>query len=267
MSGNELLNEGGNIFKTPEGEPATIRIKQSDVVPTLQWLEGIVDLELTDNMLGTTGKKSTSGDLDVAVDSTKITKGELEQKLADYVNKNHTGEDVKTWVRKSGISVHFKTPINGDPKNGFVQTDLMFGDPEWMKFSLQGSAEGSNYKGAHRHILLSSIAKTKGMKWSANNGLLDRETNEVVTKDPNQIAKTLLGQTATPSTIESVESIVKYIMKLPNYEELVADARETFEKDGVTLPDAKKVESYQPGSIGWMRSLIDIVDENKRNRY
>ena len=78
MSGNELLNEGGNIFKDPEGKPATQRIQQADVIPTLQWLEGIVDLELTDNMLGTTGKKADSGDIDVAVDSTSTTKGDLE---------------------------------------------------------------------------------------------------------------------------------------------------------------------------------------------
>lgn len=100
------------------------------------------------------------------------------------------------------------------------------------------------------------------MKWSANNGLIDRETNELVTKDPNQIAKTLLGQTATPSTLDSVEGIIGYIKKLPNYEELVADARETFEKDGLELPDPKKVESFQPGTIGWMRQMIDIVNEN-----
>jgi len=260
MSGNELLNEGGNIFKDPEGKPATQRIQKNDIIPTLQWLEGIVDLELTDNMLGTTGKKADSGDIDVAVDSTKITKGDLEQKLSEYVEELN-GEP-KQWIRKSGISVHFKTPIKGDQANGFVQTDFMFGDPEWMKFSLQGGGEGSAFKGVHRHILLASIAKTKGMKWSANNGLIDRETNELVTKDPNQIAKQLLGQTATPSTLDSVEGIIGYIKKLPNYEELVADARETFEKDGLELPDPKKVESFQPGTIGWMRQMIDIVNED-----
>ena len=46
-----LLKEGGNIFKDAEGKPSTQRIQQADVVPTLQWLEGIVDLELTDNMV------------------------------------------------------------------------------------------------------------------------------------------------------------------------------------------------------------------------
>ena len=74
MSGNELLNEGGNIFKDPEGNPATQRIQKNDIVPTLQWLEGIIDLELTDNMLGTTGKKADSGDIDVTADRTKTSK-------------------------------------------------------------------------------------------------------------------------------------------------------------------------------------------------
>lgn len=251
-----ILKEGGNIFKSSEGESLTGRIVKDDVVPTVQWLETITNLELTDNMLGTTGKKSDSGDLDLAVDATKITKPELEQRLAEYVKK--LGGNPKDYIRKSGISVHFKTPIKGDEKNGFVQTDFMFGDPEWMRFSLIGGKEGSQFKGSHRHIILSSIAKTKNMKWSANNGLIDRETNEVVTKDPNQIAKILLGQTATGNDLNSAEQILDYIKKLPNYEELVADARETLEKDGIDLPDNKKIESYQPSSIGWMRQMIDI---------
>jgi hypothetical protein len=252
-----LLKEGGNIFKDAEGKNATQRISQSDVRPTVEWLETIVGLELSDNLLGTTGKNSDSGDIDIAVDSTKISKGNLEAKLAEYVKR--LGGDPKEWIKKSGISVHFKTPIKGDEANGFVQTDLMFGDPEWMKFSLTGSGEGSAFKGVHRHVLLASIAKTKDMKWSANNGLIDRETNEVITKDPNQIAKTLLGQTATPSTIDSVEGIIGYIKKLPNYEELVADARETMAKDGIELPKSGQVESFQTGTIGWMRQMIDII--------
>jgi hypothetical protein len=255
-----LLLEGGNIFKDAVGKPATIRIAKSDVLPTVQWLEGITNLELTDNMLGTTGKKDTSGDLDLAVDVSSTTKADLEATLLAWVQDKIGGEvNGKEWIRKSGINVHFKTPIKGDDSNGFVQTDFMFGDPDWMKFSLQGSGPNSPYKGMHRHILLSSIAKTKGMKWSANEGLKDRETNELVSQDPNQIAKTLLGQTATPSTLESVESIVNFIKKLPNYEELVADAVESFARDGLELPDNKKVETYQADHNAWMRKLIDIV--------
>ena len=97
------------------------------------------------------------------------------------------------------------------------------------------------------------------MKWSANEGLKDRETNELVSQDPNQIAKVLLGQTATPSTLESVESIVNYIKKLPIYDELVADSVESFARDGLELPDNKQVETYQADHNAWMRKMIDIV--------
>lgn len=251
------LLEGGNVFKDDAGTILTKRINKADVLPTVQWLETVTGLELTDHMLGTTGKKETSGDLDLAIDANEVDKNEFISKLSDYILKQ--GGDPKQWIKKSGVSVHFKTPILGDEKNGYVQADFMFGEREWMKFSMTGGREGSELKGAHRHIILSSIAKTKGMKWSFQNGLMNRETNEVITKEPNEIAKKLLGQTATPKDLADPEAIIDYIIKLPNYEELVADARETLAKDGVVLPQANKVESFRPGTGAWFRKMIEIV--------
>lgn len=251
-----------NVFKDSSGQPATQRIIQADVEPTVKYLEGITGLPLVTNMLGTTGKKPTSGDLDLAVDDKTTSKGELEQKLKAYAEK--TG--LENAVAKSGISVHFKTPINGDPKNGFAQTDFMFGDPEWLKFSMAGEYGEDGIKGVHRHILLNSIGKARksdehpeGLKWSYTRGLVDRATEEVVTNDPNQIAKILLGQTATAEIAVSFHKIINFIKKLPNYEELTADAREALGKQGIEIPDHKQIESFQPGSIGWMRQMIDIV--------
>jgi hypothetical protein len=251
------LFEGGNVFKDDAGSVLTVRINKADVLPTVQWLETVTGLELTDNMLGTTGKKSTSGDLDLAVDANQVNKDEFAAKLGEYITKQ--GGDPKQWIKKSGISVHFKTPILGDEKNGYVQSDFMFGEPNWMKWSMQGGREGSELKGAHRHVIMASIAKTKGMKWSFQNGLVDRETNEVITRDPNEIAKKLLGQTASPKDLQDPESIIDYIIKLPNYEELVADARQTLEREGVKLPNAGKVESYTPGTNAWFRKMIEVV--------
>jgi len=54
---SDLLFEGGNIFKDDAGTVLTVRINKADVLPTVQWLEKVTGLELTDNMLGTTGKK------------------------------------------------------------------------------------------------------------------------------------------------------------------------------------------------------------------
>ncbi len=251
------LFEGGNIFKDDAGTILTKRINKADVMPTVQWLENVTGLELTDHLLGTTGKKETSGDLDIAIDANEVNKNEFAEKLAAYIRDQ--GGDPKEWIKKSGISVHFKTPIKGDPENGYVQADFMFGERDWMKWSMQGGKEGSELKGAHRHMILSSIAGARGLKWSFQNGLVNRETNEVITKDPNEIAKKLLGQTASPKDLQDPDAIIDYIIKLPNYEDLISKARADLEKEGIQLPKAGKVESYQPGTGAWFRKMIEIV--------
>jgi hypothetical protein len=233
-----ILKEGGNIFKNPEGEPATTRINKADVGPTLGWLEKITGLDHKGHMLGSTGVKDTSGDLDVAIDKEKVEKDDLVGKLRAWVIKNYPDEDPKQWIRKSGISVHFKTPIRGNVKNGFVQTDLMFGDQKFMKFALGSMDAKSNFKGQHRMIMIASIAKALGYKWSPSNGLVDRISNKPLegAKDPKFVAKTLIGPNATPADLQSVESINAKIKSDPNYENLVADAKSWFEKDGLELP-------------------------------
>ena len=251
------LFEGGNVFKDDAGTVLTVRINKADVMPTIQWLETVTGLELTDNLLGSTGKKETSGDLDIAINANEVDKNEFATKLSQYIEKQ--GGNPKEWVRKSGVSVHFKTPIKGNKENGYVQADFMFGEPNWMKWSLQGGKEGSDYTGAHRHMLLSSIARAKGMKWSAHNGLMSGDGVELITKDPNEIAKKLLGQMANPKDLENVESIINVIMKLPNYEDLVAKARVDLAKDGVELPKAAQIESYQTGTVSWFRKMIESV--------
>lgn len=247
-----MLKEGGNIFKGAEGELLTGRINQADVLPTVKWLEGITGLSLQDNMLGTTGKAPTSGDLDLGVDEKKISKDELVTKLSQWAQSQQ--QDAKQWVRKSGISVHFKTPIAGDVKKGFVQTDFMFGEPEWQKFSLQGGMTGSEYKGMDRHILLASIAKALGYRWSHNYGLLNRESNQPVSKDPDRIAQLLLGVDHTAKDLASVESIHKIIKNRSDYEKLVADAVESFAKSGKRLP-----EHTVEGSNVWFRNMMNVV--------
>ena len=72
----------------------------------------------------------------------------------------------------------------------------------------QGSMIGGQgeYRGEHRHILLSSIARARGIKYSPKHGILNATTDELLPNgnDWNQIAKVLLGQTATVKDIKSV---------------------------------------------------------------
>jgi hypothetical protein len=238
------LFEGGNVFKTAEGQAATTRIARENVVPTVQWLEQLTGLNLQDNMLGSTGRAETSGDLDLGVDSTKISKDVLIKQL---LKRGVKADDIK----KSGDAVHVKTPILGDASNGFVQTDFMFSDnPTLQHFSLMGGAEDSQFKGVHRAILLASIAKAQNMKWSPKFGLVDRETNEVISADPKEIAIRLLGQGHTPKDLNSVESIINAVKDRPDFEQLVADAKEHFARDNLVLPESRPL----PGTGAWFRA-------------
>ena len=150
------IKEGGNVFKDADGAIATKRINQTDVKPTVQWLEQLTGLPLLDNMLGSTGQKPTSGDLDLAVDPQTMSKDALVDKLTKWAQSN--GFVPNEWIRKSGISVHFKAPINGREENGYIQTDFMFVvKPDFSKFLMRADPQ-SDYKGVTRNVLMNSIA-------------------------------------------------------------------------------------------------------------
>jgi hypothetical protein len=226
-----ILNEGGNVFKDADGNPQTQRINKQDVQPTVKYLEKLTGLPLLQNMLGSTGIAQSSGDLDLAVDVNSVAKQDLYNQLAQHVQKQ--GLEVRDYVAKTGDSVHYRTPINGQALNGFVQTDFMFGEPQWQKWALSGAPAGSEFKGKHRAIVLASIARARGMKFSVKNGLLARETDKPISKDPDEIARILVG--GTEKDLESVESIVNKLKSDPDYEKLIADARETLAKEGLNL--------------------------------
>lgn len=210
----QKITEGGQVFRTPEGEPKTQRIHIRDLPHTLSWLEEITGIPIEDHTLGSVGKKTTHGDIDVAVDENKITKDELVQRLSAWVQSQ--GWDPKDHVRKSGVSVHFLTPIGGDPDRGWVQTDFMYTpNVEWMKFSMHSAGDASAYSGADRNMLMSSLAKAQGLKYSWQKGLLKRENEQVISQDPDQIAKMLLGAHWDHTVFNSVEQMQEAIHKNP----------------------------------------------------
>ncbi len=234
-----ILSEGGNIFKDASGRALTQRINQTDVKSTIAWLEQLTGLELQDNTLGSTGRKATSGDLDLAVDANSVTKEQLVQRLSQWAVSH--GLKPEENIRKSGISVHLKTPINGRPDSGYVQTDFMFlKDVPFSKFILSAPAD-SNYRGQDRNVLINSIAKSMGYKLNQTAGLQDRATNDIISNDPNQIAKILLNKGATEKDLYSVESIIAALEKDPQKDAKLKDAREHFAREGVPFMEGMEL--------------------------
>jgi hypothetical protein len=244
------LLEGGNIFKAPSGEALTQRINREDVPATIKWIESVTGIKFPmDTWLGTTGRKSSSGDLDLAVDETKITK---EQLIKLILSNGVEASDIK----KSGDSVHIKAPISGNADNGFVQADLMFGDPGWQAFSMMGAPEESKLTGMSRHVILASIVSAlhPGLKWSYKHGLVDRVSNTTV--PDGKSAKKLSDLTGIPvAKLNTADDILDAISKRPNYEQLIAAARETLAKSDIQLPEAAPA----PGTAAWFRKTANKI--------
>ena len=265
-----IIKEGGNVFKDSSGNVLTQRIAQADIMPTVQWLESITGIDFTSEKdpedglpvrwLGSTGRKSDSGDLDLQIDATKISKEALISTLTNWARQQ--GVDPARYIKKSGISVHFLTAIKGNPKNGFVQTDFMFANkPRWNQFVLR-SDPASKYKGALRNIMLNSIAKSMGYKLNQNDGVADRNTNEIVTDDPTTVAKMLLNSTASVRDLYSVENILRALKSDPRREEKIADFRAHMQREGIpfddTLDESVTVDSVY-NEVSFMARLRDRI--------
>ena len=236
----KYLLEGGNVFKDKEGNPLTQRINQADVPATVAWIEKATGIEFPqDRWLGSTGRNPTSGDLDLAVDVNEVTKDDLTAHLINFITQHQL--DPKEWVKKGG-EVHLRTPIGGDPNKGYVQTDFMFFPHlDWGTF-YYGGGEGSAYKGMNRNVLMSSLAKHRGLKVGAN-GVVDRNNNKVVSQDPDQTAVWLLGPGFTRENLKNVESIYNALANNPEKDAMITDFRDYLKREGLQEPSLKESET------------------------
>ena len=248
------LLEGGNVFKDKQGQPLTQRINQADVPATIKYIENILGIDFPpERWLGSTGRKPTSGDLDLGVDLNEIDKDQLAAALQQIVTSQ--GLDPREWVVKKG-EVHFRTPIAGDPDKGYVQTDFMFfPNLDWGTF-YYGGAEGSAFKGMNRNVLMSSMAKALGFKVGAN-GMFSRSTEELVPggMDPTHVARVLLGPAFTKENLKNVESIFTALSNDPNKDAKLKDFREYLAREGLKEPQLS-VSEDDVGFLGRLRDRI-----------
>ena len=153
-----LIKEGGNALQSVS------RILRENVLPTVEKFKketifkAFPDLRDEDIfLLGSTGQKEDSGDIDICVDARELGGSILENLLAfnEHCVKNCGLESyVNTF---SYDMVHVKFPqVGADGK--FVQVDFMMTkNPDFVKFTMTGDVQGTKYKLAHRNILFNSI--------------------------------------------------------------------------------------------------------------
>lgn len=236
-----IIREGGNVFKDPQGQLLTQRIDRADVPATVAFIQKVTGIKFPpDRWLGSTGRAPTSGDLDLAVDSTKTTKEDIVAAIQAWAQKNKL--DPREYVVKKG-EVHFRTPIAGDVNRGFVQTDFMFlPNLDWGTFFYAGG-EDSAYKGVFRNILMSSMAKAQGLKVGLN-GMFSRTTNQLLDGglDPDHVAQVLLGPGRTRDSLKNVETIYSALRQDPDRDAKLADFRDYLAKNKMSEPQLREDE-------------------------
>jgi hypothetical protein len=247
-----LIKEGGNIFKNNDKQALTQRINQTDVPITVDWLEQLTDLDLRgetdpdtgypERWVGSTGKKSTSGDLDLAVDANEISQQQLVAELTQWCNSQKL--DPREYIKNAGGQVHFKTPIGGNPSKGYVQTDFMFMKNMGVGQFFLTASPNSKFSGQDRAVVVNSLAKAFGYKLDMRRGIINRANEELIETDPDKIAKILLNPGATKKDLTSVESIVQALKNDPKKDEKLADARTHFQKVGVPFFENANTELY-----------------------
>jgi len=200
-----ILKEGGNIWPDQTTDfdhkdiPALMKQINSVVVKT-----GAKALPIGSGATPVAGKRS--GDLDMIVDS-----GVLKDFFKVKDDKNARIELEKLFQQsgldtaKTGTSVHVKVPLG----TAAHQVDIMVvpdGEAA-QKFHVHDIPQGSPYKGRHKQVALAYLAKQKGLKWSPYKGLVNRETNELVSNNLDDVAKQLVGPRASSKDLGSVEAI------------------------------------------------------------
>lgn len=153
----------------------------------------------------------TSGDLDMIIDADQLA-NQFKSTDAKEVRKQLRSlfDQAGFQTSQSGVSVHVRTTID----NSAQQVDLMVVPQAEVaqKFHIHDIPKGSPYKGVHKQIALSNLAKKHNLLWSAYEGLWTRgpdgKKNKFYTNDLDKIAQTLLGPKATGKDLASLETIM-----------------------------------------------------------
>ena len=210
----KILCEGGNAID--DTVPLT-KGMYNYVYEQIQKLLTINGQQLPFHVIGSAGKKESSSDVDVMVDSNDLVSimGTKDVKsarvaLADYIK----GQSLP--VARSGVSVHVGIPVG---ESQYVQVDIMgVENAETARHLHQHEYDSDDMKGSTIHRMWANLARisstpSQQLMISPYKGLVNRETKELITADKNQIAKYLLDTRATADDLLSVNRMINRLQK------------------------------------------------------
>lgn len=152
----ELFELGGNAFKNV----VLSRINREDIDATLRYMAqklnypGLDYEYFKNNLMGSTGKKTTSGDIDIALNAKEFELGDISNHARKVL-----GDEYVSYQGVKGGQLNMAWPIAGLPDNGRIQIDFVIGNPEWLKFSHWSPGDKSQYGGVYINTMLGVLSK------------------------------------------------------------------------------------------------------------
>jgi len=203
---------GGNIFNnTSNIEKDLIKETINSFFDELELL-GIKKINYT--IVGSAGKKETSGDIDLGIDTSEILKLKSLFSNKDFIiiydkykkrsrtasdsqiitrsiltllaNKINKSNKIQVSNKITSSHMFFNAPQFNNNKR--VQIDWIVGDIKWIKFSSYSKDYADKtIKGLHRTQLILSIFNYYGYSFNHNIGVKNTMTGEIVASNPNEV--------------------------------------------------------------------------------
>lgn len=195
-----------------------------------------------------------SGDFDVLVDLDKLSavlNTEDPKEIRIRLEKYLQSKGFQT--KRIAVTVHVLVPV--DSQHVQVDIKVLKNAEAVARFHTHSLPDNSPYKGVHKQMMLNALATSQGLLWSPDEGLYNRDQQgkkaELLSTDPDQIAKRLIGTTATAKDLGSVESIMDAIPDPARKQEIFDLAKSS---------KSWQSASPQPATVTeWFRSIMDKI--------
>jgi len=237
-----LLNEGGNVV------PGAVEMRKMDFPLVMANLKKFLPKGINLYPIGSAGHKEVSSDIDALIDAKELMTAfpAKELKLSRKALEDFFKEK-GLFAARTGVSVHVGVPIGDTDK--LVQVDLMAVDNAAAAQPLHThDYTDSGMKGGTLHGMwadlanMSSVEGHKSVMMSPYKGLVDRATKELVTNNKDEIAKIIIGPTATAADMGNPQRVLVALKQYPDKYQTIKD-------------------KYFPteGTRDWFRTLLDRV--------
>lgn len=237
-----LVKEGGNVV------PGAVELQKADFPTVIANLKKYLPQGINLYPIGSAGHKAISSDIDALIDAEELMTAfpAKELKLSRKALEDHFKQQ-GLFAARTGVSVHVGIPIGATDK--LVQVDLMAVENAAAAQPLHThDYSDSSMKGGTLHAMwadlanLSSLPEHPSLMMSPYKGLVDRTTKQLITNNKDQIAKIIIGPTATAADMGNPKRVLAALEKYP-------DKHATIKQ--------KYFPELQEGSSLWFRYMMN----------